>query len=136
MQKNSKWFIGTSFFLFYKVKKGNVCAKIDLKDAYFHLLLEEKLRPYVALKLPDLFFTNFKVPILSYSPFHNNGYQPWGCFKRNGEKGIIDFIYLDDILVLNITKEGVENDLKNTGGSLIKWHVDKRGKMCFPVLTN
>ena len=97
--------------IFPFLRKGMFGAKIDLKDAYFHLPLEERLRPYVTLKVGDLFY-QFQSACFGLNTLPQQWMSIMGVFsKKWRKKGIMVYIYLDDILVLNTTKKGVEKDL-------------------------
>ena len=97
--------------IFPTLQKGHWAAKIDLKDAYFHVPVHPSLRPYLR---------------------HQVGDQVWeyqaGCFGLNvmpqvfmsimktfeklwRSKGIQVFIYLDDILLVAQTSTLVEKHL-------------------------
>ena len=97
--------------IFPFLKKGMYGAKIDLKDAYFHLPLEEKLRPYVTLKVGDQFY-QFNSACFGLNTLPQQWMSIMGVFSKKWRKrGIMVYIYLDDILVLNSSKEGVQKDL-------------------------
>ena len=97
--------------IFPYLKKGWVAAKVDLKDAYFHLNLSSTLSQFVRVQvgvveweflsacfglstLPQLFMQLMKV-----------------LEKIWRTKGIFVFVYLDDILVLAPSEKRMEKDL-------------------------
>ena len=98
--------------IFPHLKKGMWAGKIDLKHAYFHLPLAQELRPFLRIKVAgDLF--QFQAACFGISTLPQMWMQVMKVFQKIWrQKGILCFIYLDDILVVNTTPNGVEKDLK------------------------
>ena len=94
------------------IKEKHVGGKIDLKNAYFHLGLEEGLKPYLCHKVAD------KIYQFQGACFGLNSLpQLWTLLMKTfqkmwREKGIICFIYLDDILVIGQNQGSVQRDLE------------------------
>ena len=93
-----------------------------LKNAYFHLALSEKLRPYVHLKVGGKVF-QFDAACFGLSTLPKLWMDIMKVFeKRWRNQGVLFFIYLDDILVVGSNKKLVERhrnliveDLENSG---------------------
>ena len=98
--------------IFPYLRKGQWAAKLDLKDAYFHLPLNQNLQSYVRMQvgselwaftgacfglstLPQIFMSVMRV-----------------LEKMWRKKGLQTFIYLDDILILGSTPNIVQHHLK------------------------
>ena len=97
--------------IFPFLKKGMWAGKIDLKHAYFHLGLADQLKSYMRLKVGDHIF-QFNAAAFGLSPLPQMWMQVMKVFQKIWrKKGIMCFIYLDDILVVNTTPQGVEKDL-------------------------
>ena len=81
------------------LKKGQWAAKIDLKDAYFHLPLGEDLRPYVRLQVGrDVW--EFQASCFGLNVLPQKFMLVMKTFEKICHKrGILCFIYLDDILL-------------------------------------
>ena len=87
-------------------------AKIDFKHAYFHLSLEERLKPYIRMKVGEDIF-QFDAACFGISTLPQLWMEVMKVFQKIWRKrGILCFIYLDDILVINTTPKGVERDLQ------------------------
>ena len=98
--------------IFPYLKKGMWAAKIDLKNAYFHLELEKTLKPYVRVKVGGDIY-EFQAACFGISTLPQLWMQVMKVFQKIWrQKGIMCFIYLDDILVLNTSPAGVTRDLK------------------------
>ena len=104
--------------IFPYLKKGMWAAKIDLKNAYFHLELANTLKPYIRVQVAgDLY--EFQAACFGISTLPQLWMQVMKVFQKVWrQKGIMCFIYLDDILILNTTPHGVEKDLKFMLGTL------------------
>ena len=98
--------------IFPFLQKGSWGAKIDLKDAYFHLAINEELKPYLRHKvgndiweyqagpfglnvMPQLFQSVMKV-----------------LESKWRKKGVQVYVYLDDILLLGPTEKILNKHLK------------------------
>ena len=98
--------------IFPCLKRNMFAAKIDLKHAYFHLGLSETLKEYVVLKVGDRCF-QFQGAAFGLSPLPQLWMLVMKTFSRLWrKKGILCFIYLDDILLVNTTPLGLERDLE------------------------
>ena len=97
--------------IFPLLRKGQWAAKIDLRNAYFHLALSEDFRPYIRMNVgPRTFQFNAACFGLSTLP------QLWMSImkvflKKWRSQGITVFIYLDDILLLGGSPSQVQNHL-------------------------
>ena len=86
--------------IFPFLRKGMWATKVDLKNAYFHLANSQSLRPYMRINVgPQVYQFNSACFGLNVLP------QLWTCImkvfqKRWREKGLLVFVYLDDILVI------------------------------------
>ena len=86
-------------------------GKIDLKNAYFHLELEKTLQSYIRLQVAGKIY-QFQAACFGISTLPQLWMQVMKVFQKIWrQKGILCFIYLDDILVLNTTPTGVTKDL-------------------------
>ena len=93
------------------LKKGMGAAKIDLKNAYFHLELEKILQPYIRVQVAGDIY-QFQAACFGISTLPQLWMHVMKVFQKFWrKKGIMCFIYVDDILVLNTTPQGVEKDL-------------------------
>ena len=93
------------------LKQGQWGAKIDLKDAYFHMAVDPALRPYLRMKIEqDLWEFQgacFGLNVLPY--LFTRLIKPLEKIWRS--QGILIFVYLDDILLLGASKKQVEKHL-------------------------
>ena len=97
--------------IFPFLKKGMWAAKIDLKHAYFHLGIAEKIQPYFRLKVKEDIY-QFQAACFGLSTLPQLWMEVMKVFQKIWrKKGIMCFIYLDDILIVNSTPQGVEKDL-------------------------
>ena len=87
--------------------KGWWACKIDLKHAYFHLALHPNLRPYVCIQVAHKVFqfqgSAFGISTLPF--WWTKIMQTFTKLWRS--KGILCFVYLDDILVLGPSPQKV-----------------------------
>ena len=97
--------------IFPFLKKGMWAGKIDLKHAYFHLAMAHDLRNYMRLQVAGDIY-QFNAAAFGLSPLPQLWMQVMKVFQKIWrQKGILCFIYLDDILVVNTTSQGVKKDL-------------------------
>ena len=100
--------IGT---IFPYLRRGMWAAKIDLKNAYFHLGLGIQLRPYVCMMVGGTIY-QFQAACFGISPLPWLWMQIMKVFLHLWRpKGILVFIYIDDILLLGSTPLQVEKHL-------------------------
>ena len=98
--------------IFPFLQKGMWAAKIDLKHAYFHLGLEKDLQPYVRMQVAGEIY-GFRAACFGINILPQRWMQVMKVFQKLWrQKGILCFVYLDDILIVNNTPKGVEKDLK------------------------
>ena len=98
--------------IFPFLKVGLWGAKVDLKNAYFHLELSQALKPYICMAIGEKTF-QFDSACFGLSTLP----QQWMVIMKVFAKlwrtrGILCFIYLDDILVLNSSPAAVKKDLE------------------------
>jgi len=97
--------------IFPFLKKGMWAGKIDLKHAYFHLGLDKQLQSYMRLQVAGDIY-QFQAAAFGLSPLPQLWMQVMKVFQKIWrKKGIMCFIYLDDILIVNTTSRGVQKDL-------------------------
>ena len=86
-------------------------AKVDLKHAYFHMGLADTLKPYTCIEVQGKIF-QFQAACFGLSPLPQLWQSIMKTFlKRWREKGILTWIYLDDILVVGTSATMVEKNL-------------------------
>lgn len=86
-------------------------AKIDLKDAYFHLGLSPDLWPYLRIMVGDQLW-EYRGGVFGLNVMPQIFMLVMKTFEKKWRsKGIMVFIYLDDILVLGSTPRQVEKHL-------------------------
>ena len=93
------------------MQKGHWAAKIDLKDAYFHLRVNEALKPFLRHQVGDQVWEYQAGPFgLNVMPQLFQGVMK--TFEKKWRaKGIEVYIYLDDILLIAPTPGLVEKSL-------------------------
>ena len=97
--------------IFPYLRKGQWGAKIDLKDAYFHLPLGKDLRPYVHLAVGGQVW-EFQAACFGLSTLPQKFMSLMRVFEKLWrKKGIQCFVYLDDILVIGNSPTQVRRDL-------------------------
>lgn len=97
--------------IFPFLRKGMWAAKVDLKDAYFHLALGDELKPYVRLQVGEEIW-EFQAACFGLSPLPQVWMSVMKVFlKRWRSQGMLIFIYLDDILLLGGSKTQVARHL-------------------------
>ena len=106
--------------IFPYLRKGQWAAKIDLKDAYFHLPLGEELRPYVHLQVGSEIW-EFQAACFGLSTLPQKFMSLMRTFEKIWRKrGIMCYIYLDDILVVGSTPQQVQKDLNFMVDTLVQ----------------
>lgn len=108
--------------IFPFLRQGWWGAKIDLKDAYFHLPVHKSLRPYLHLEVLGKIF-EFQCACFGVATIPYLWTTIMKTFLRKWrQQNIMVFIYLDDILLLGPTQELVQkhldimlNDLQSAG---------------------
>uniref|UniRef100_A0A1X7TWZ5 Reverse transcriptase domain-containing protein n=1 Tax=Amphimedon queenslandica TaxID=400682 RepID=A0A1X7TWZ5_AMPQE len=87
------------------LKKGDWLVKIDLKDAYFSILISKKHRKYLCFEFRDRFYQFNCLPFgLASAPWvFTKTLKPIAALGR--ELGIRLIVYIDDILLVAETKE-------------------------------
>jgi hypothetical protein len=90
--------------IFPFLRKSTWAAKIDLKNAYFHLGLSEALKEFLVLKVGEKYY-QFQGAAFGLSTLPQLWMMLMKTFSRLWrKKGILCFIYLDDILLINTTQ--------------------------------
>jgi hypothetical protein len=94
------------------LQKGHWAAKIDLKDAYFHLPINEALKPFLRHRVGDQVWEYQAGPFgLNVMPQIFQAVMK--TFERKWRaRGVQVYVYLDDILLIGPTHRVVERDLK------------------------
>ena len=87
-------------------------GKIDLKNAYFHLGLEEGLKPYLCHQVGERIY-QFQGACFGLNTLP----QLWTLLMKTFQniwrkKGIICFLYLDDILEIGNSSDSVKTSLQ------------------------
>jgi hypothetical protein len=97
--------------IYPQLKKGEWAAKIDLKDAYFHLPVNEALRPFLRHKVGDQVWEYQAGPFgLNVMPQLFQGVVK--TFEKKWRKvGVQVYIYLDDILIVAPTEKTLKKHL-------------------------
>ena len=86
-------------------------AKIDLKNAYFHLELNDALKPFVSMQIGEKYF-RFQAAAFGISSLPHLWMQVMKVFLRKWRQaGIQVFVYLDDILLLGANPDQVSQEL-------------------------
>ena len=89
--------------IFPALRKGMWACKVDLKHAYFHLGLAPALRPFVRLNVGHQVF-EFQAACFGLNQLPQLWMSVMKVFQKLWrQRGIICFIYLDDILVVGKT---------------------------------
>jgi hypothetical protein len=109
----------------FLVRKGDWLAKVDLKDAYFTVAVKDSHHKYLRFRWKNRVFV-FNCMAFGLSPaprIFTKILKVVMAFLRR--RGIRLVIYLDDILILNESKEGlladIDIDLLQSLGFLINW---------------
>jgi hypothetical protein len=98
--------------IFPFLRKDMWAGKVDLKDAYFHLGLGDQLKPFIRLQV-DTEIWEFQAACFGLSTLP----QIWMSIMRVFQKiwrakGLLVFIYLDDILVLGESPQAAKASLQ------------------------
>ena len=97
--------------IFPCLRQGDFAVKLDLKDAYFHLELSEKIKPFVRLLIGDRVF-QMEGACFGLSTLPQLWMKVMGVFlKKWRAQGLQVFIYLDDILLVGRSKDLVQRQL-------------------------
>ena len=90
--------------IFPFLRKGMWACKVDLKHAYFHLGVGDELKPYLCVKVGDEVF-QFQAACFGLSTLPQIWMTLMKVFQRKWRsKGLLVFIYLDDIFVVGDTQ--------------------------------
>ena len=94
------------------LQKGHWGAKIDLKDAYFHLPVSQALRPYLCHKVGNQVW-EYQAGPFGLNVMPQLFQKVMGVFERKWrKKGVQVYIYLDDILILGPTPNLLNQHLR------------------------
>jgi hypothetical protein len=98
--------------IFPLLKQGWYSAKVDLKDAYFHLRLQPHLQKYVRMQVGPTTWEFLGAPFgLNILPkLFTALLKPLQKLWRS--KGLMVFVYLDDIILFGSTENMVKKQLK------------------------
>lgn len=94
--------------IFPYLRQGNWAGKIDLKDAYFHLGLHPDFRPFLRMAVQDQIW-EFQSGCFGLSLMPQLFMQVMKTFEKKWRKrGLLVFVYLDDILLVGNTEKQVQ----------------------------
>jgi len=97
--------------IFPYLRKGWLGGKIDLKHAYFHVPLSQSLKPYICIQVGEKYF-QLQSASFGISSLPMLWQKLMQTFQRLWhKKGLLTFIYLDDILVLANSSLKLQKDL-------------------------
>lgn len=97
--------------IFPFLKKGQWCAKLDLKDAYFHIPLSQELKPFIRMKVGNQVW-EFQAGCFGLNIMPKVFMEVMKTFQKLWRaQGILCFIYLDDILLLGCSQKEVNKHL-------------------------
>ena len=108
--------------IFPVLRPGMWGAKVDLKHAYFHISLAKELRPYIRMQVGENLW-EFQGACFGLNVLPQLFMMVMKTFQKKwAAKGLLTYIYLDDILLLRTTKNQVQHlldimlqDLKDSG---------------------
>ena len=93
--------------VFPLLRKGMHAIKVDLKNAYFHLGVADVVKPYLCMQVGEKFYQWQEAPFgLSVLPFLFQSLMKT-LLKRWRGKGLLVWVYLDDILLVNSRQKGL-----------------------------
>ena len=97
--------------VFPVLRKGMWGAKVDLKNAYFHLGVAEAAKPYLCMQVGEKYYQWQEAPFgLSILPFIFQKMMST-LLKRWRERGLLVWVYLDDILVVNAHQKTLQKEV-------------------------
>ena len=97
--------------IFPNLKKGHWAAKLDLKDAYFHIPIHDGLKPYLRHKVGDQVW-EFQAGCFGLNIMPQVFMQVMKTFEKKWRgQGLQVYIYLDDILLVAPTPKLVTKHL-------------------------
>ena len=97
--------------IFPFLRKGMWGAKVDLKHAYFHLKNSARLLPYMRINIGENIY-QFEAAVFGLNVLPQLFMMVMKVLQKIWrEKGLLVFVYLDDILVLGTTRDQVANSL-------------------------
>ena len=98
--------------IFPALRKGMWACKVDLKHAYFHLGLAQALRPFVRLNVGERIF-EFQAACFGLNQLPQLWMSVMKVFQKIWrQRGILCFIYLDDILVVGQTFHQTQSSIQ------------------------
>ena len=106
--------------IFPYLKKGQWGAKIDLKDAYFHLELHQALKKFVRLQVGGTLW-EFQAACFGISSLPEKFMSLMKALEKVWRaQGIQIFVYLDDILILGVSQKQVSSHLSLVAQDLME----------------
>lgn len=106
--------------IFPYLRKGQWAAKLDLKDAYFHLSLNPELQKFVRMKVGSQVW-EFRGGCFGLSVMPHLFMMLMGTFEKLWrKKGFLVFVYLDDILLLGVSQKQVQKQLSSMVEDLLE----------------
>ena len=97
--------------IFPALKRGHWGAKIDLKDAYFHVPLHSSLKPFLRHRVGDQVW-EYQAGCFGLNVMPQIFMSIMKTFERKWRRaGLQVFIYLDDIFLVSSTKKILQKHL-------------------------
>ena len=97
--------------IFPYLRKGMWGAKVDLKHAYFHLANSQKLLPYMRINIGEEIY-QFTAAVFGLNVLPQLFMSVMKVLQKIWrKKGMLVFVYLDDILVLGTTAQQTQKHL-------------------------
>ena len=96
-------------------------VKVDLKNAYFHLGVAEVAKPFLCMQVGETFYQWEAATFgLSVLPFLFQNLMKT-VLKRWRTKGLLVWVYLDEILIVNSNPKSLERELTMVLQDLESW---------------
>lgn len=133
----NQWFTPQPFKLenmnqiFPNLSKGHWGAKIDLKDAYFHIPIHGDLKPFLRHQVGDQVW-EYQGGLFGLNIMPQIFMKVMKVFqKRWRQKGLLVYVYLDDILLIAPTPSILEAHLRVVVQDLVDSGFKLNLKKCF-----
>jgi hypothetical protein len=97
--------------VFPVLRKGMFGVKVDLKNAYFHLGVAEVAKPYLCMQVGEKYYQWQEAPFgLSILPYLFQRMMST-LLKKWRAAGLLVWVYLDDILVVNANQKVLQKEV-------------------------